>query len=56
MASKKRGGGRKQTSDRVSSLAAKVLSGNKKPTAKEIKTLAGAALGQDEHKGRRGKS
>lgn len=44
---------KKQTSDRVSSLAGKVLAG-KKPTPKQIKTLAGTALGQDETKGKRG--
>ncbi len=45
---------RKQTSDRVSSLASAVLAGRKKPTVAETKTLAASALGQDEHKGPRG--
>ena len=44
---------RKQTSDKVSSLASDVLAGRKKPTLKETKTLAASALGQDEKKGRR---
>lgn len=42
---------RKQSSSSVSTLASKVLSGTKKPTTKEIKTLAASALGQDEKKG-----
>ncbi len=45
---------RKQTSDRVSSLASDVLAGRKKPTIAESKTLAASALGQDEKKGKRG--
>lgn len=48
-----KGGGRRQTGNRVSSLASKVLSGNHKPTAKEVKSLAASALGQDETKGKR---
>jgi len=44
---------KKQSSDRVSSLASKVLSGGKKPTPGEIKTLAASVLSQDEKKGRR---
>lgn len=43
---------KKQTSDRISSLAGKVLAG-KKPTTKQAKALAGSALGQDETKGKR---
>jgi len=41
---------RKQTTDRLSRLAAKVLAG-KKPTLKEAQQLAGSVLGQDEKKG-----
>ena len=44
---------RKQTSDRVSTLASKILSGQKKPTARDVRTLAGSVLGQDEQKGKR---
>lgn len=44
---------RKQTTDRVSSLASDVLAGRKKPTNKEILTLAASTLGQDEKKGPR---
>ena len=43
----------KQSSSKVSTLASKVLSGQKKPTAAEVKTLAASALGQDEKKGQR---
>jgi len=43
---------KKETSDRVSSIAAKVLKG-KKPTAAEAKSLAGSVLSQDETKGKR---
>ncbi len=46
---------KKQSSDKTSSLASKVLSGKKKPTEKEVKSLAGAVMGQDEKKGKRGK-
>ena len=42
---------RKQSSSKVSTLASKVLSGAKKPTAKESKTLAASVLSQDETKG-----
>lgn len=42
---------KKQSSSRLSSLAAKVVSGSKKPTAKEVKSLAASVLGQDEKKG-----
>lgn len=42
----------RQTSSKVSSLASKVLSGElKNPTAVQIKSLAGSALGQDQTKG-----
>lgn len=46
---------RKQSSDRLSSLASKVLSGKKKPSQKDIKRLAGSVLSQDETKGKRKK-
>jgi hypothetical protein len=45
-------GARKQTSQRVSSLASKVLSGKVKPSAAQIMTLAGSVMSQDE-KGKR---
>lgn len=41
----------KQTSPAVSTLASKVLSGQVKPTAAQVKTLAGAALSNDQTKG-----
>ncbi len=41
----------KQSSSKVSSLAAKVLAG-KKPTLAESKTLAASVLAQDESKGK----
>lgn len=44
---------KKQSSSRVSTLASKVLSGEKKPTPKEQKTLAASVLSQDEKKGQR---
>ncbi len=44
---------KKQSSSRVSTLASKVLSGSKKATKAEIRTLAASALGQDEKKGQR---
>lgn len=43
---------KKESTDKTSSLAGKVLAGHK-PTPKEAKTLAGAVLGQDETKGPR---
>lgn len=45
---------KKETSDEMSKLAAKVL-GGKKPTLAEAKSLAGCVLGQDETKGLRKK-
>lgn len=45
---------KKQTSSRVSTLASKVLAGQK-PTPKQAKTLAGSVLSQDEKKGQKGK-
>jgi hypothetical protein len=43
---------KKQTTSRVSTLAAKVLAG-KKPTAAEALTLAASVLSQDEKKGQK---
>lgn len=45
---------RKQSGDKVASLAGKVLAG-KKATPAEVKKLAGSVLGQDEKKGKRGR-
>ena len=42
---------RKQTSSPISSLASRVLSGNKKPTATDSRRLAASVLSQDEKKG-----
>jgi len=44
---------KKQSGNKTATLAGKILSGNKKPTAKDAKRLAGSVLGQDEHKGKR---
>ena len=46
---------KKQSSSTTSSLAGKVLSGAKKPTAAEVKSLAAAVLSQDETKGQKKK-
>lgn len=43
---------KKQSSSSVSSLAGKVLSGAKKPTASDAKKLAASVLSQDEKKGK----
>ena len=43
---------KKQSGNKASSIAGKVLAG-KKPTGTEIKTLAGSVLSQDETKGKR---
>lgn len=45
----------KQSSPKVSSLASKVLSGQKKPTAAESRRLAASVLSQDETKGQKPK-
>ncbi len=50
MAQKKGGGGHKQTSQRVSSIASKGLRTGKL-TPSEIKKVSASALGQDEKKG-----
>lgn len=42
---------KKQSSPKTSTLASKVLSGAKKPTVKDAKTLAASVLSQDEKKG-----
>lgn len=43
----------KQSSPKLSTLASKVLSGDKKPTLSDSKKLAGSVLSQDEKKGQR---
>jgi hypothetical protein len=57
MAKKSSGGSspRKQSTPPVSSLASKVLSGDKKPTTADAKRLAASVLSQDETKGQRKK-
>ena len=42
---------KKQSSPKVSTLASKILSGDKKPTAADAKKLAASVLSQDEKKG-----
>jgi hypothetical protein len=42
---------KKASTSKTSTLAAKVLSGSKKPSQKEIKQLAASVLSQDEQKG-----
>lgn len=42
---------KKQSSSRVSTIASKTLSGAKKPTTREVKSLAASVLSQDEKKG-----
>jgi hypothetical protein len=46
---------KKESSDKLSSLAAKILADEKEPTKKEIKQLAASVLAQDETKGKRKK-
>ena len=46
---------KKQSGDTTSSLAARILSGSKKPTQTDAKRLAASVLSQDETKGRRKK-
>lgn len=43
----------KQSSSKISTLASKVLSGDKKPTVADSKKLAASVLSQDEKKGQR---
>jgi len=45
---------KKQSSSGMSTLASKVLSGEKKPTISDAKKLAGSVLSQDEKKGQGG--
>lgn len=45
----------KQTSSRVSTLAANVLAGRVKPTAAQVATLAASALAQDQTAGQKPK-
>jgi hypothetical protein len=45
----------KQSTDKTSSLAGKILSGSKKATQKDAKSLAASVLSQDEKKGARKK-
>jgi hypothetical protein len=44
---------KKQSSSKVSTLASKVLSGTKKPSLAQSKTLAASVLSQDEKKGQK---
>ncbi len=46
---------KEQSGSNVSTLAAKILSGSKKPTQQEIKSLAASVLSQDEKKGQQRK-
>lgn len=46
---------KKQTSDNISILASNILSGRKKATKQDIKSLAASVLCQDETKGKRRK-
>lgn len=46
---------KKQSGDKTSTLAAKILSGSKKATQQDAITLAASVLGQDETKGKRKK-
>jgi|GEM_PF-1235017 len=59
MAGKRSGGSKggrgKQTSDRVSGIASKGLRNPGSLTNKEIKSISGSVLSQDETKGPRGK-
>lgn len=45
----------KQSTSKMSTLAANVLSGTKKPTASETRSLAASVLSQDETKGQKRK-
>ncbi|MDQ0319651.1 hypothetical protein QO002_001789 [Pararhizobium capsulatum DSM 1112] len=46
---------KKQSSSPVSTLASKILSGAKKPTASDARRLAGSVLSQDEKPGNKPK-
>ncbi len=43
----------KQSTPKLSTLASRVLSGDKKPTTSDAKKLAASVLSQDEKKGQR---
>jgi hypothetical protein len=43
----------KQSSSKLSTLASRILSGDKKPTTADAKKLAGSVMSQDEKKGQR---
>jgi hypothetical protein len=45
--------GKKESSPKLSTLASRVLSGDRKPTASDSKRLAASVLSQDEKKGQR---
>ncbi|TCU75261.1 hypothetical protein EDE08_103481 [Bradyrhizobium sp. R2.2-H] len=45
----------KQSSPKLSTLASKILSGEKKPTVTDAKKLAASVLSQDETKGQKPK-
>lgn len=44
---------RKQSSSKMSTLAGKILSGEKKATQADVKKLAASVLSQDEKKGQK---
>jgi hypothetical protein len=44
---------KKQSTPPISTLASRVLSGDKKPTAADAKRLAASVLSQDEKRGQR---
>ena len=44
---------KKQSSSKMSTLAAKILAGDKKPTVANAKSLAASVLSQDETKGQK---
>lgn len=44
---------KKQSGDAMSTLAARILSGEKEPTSQDAKRLAASVLSQDEKKGKR---
>lgn len=55
MSKKTTGGGKphKESSSKMSTLASRILSGDKKPTVSDARKLAGSVLSQDEHRGQR---
>ena len=52
---KSSGGGNKQSGDKTSTLASRILSGDKKATQSDARKLAGSVLSQDQTKGPRKK-